>query len=89
VGRYRLSHRETVRLLGEAFGVEMSLGQVTTTCRQLSGALAAPYATVQTRTRTAPYAHVDETGWHQRGARRWLWVAVGTNAAHGAGCGWR
>lgn len=80
VGRYRLSHRETVRLLAEAFGVELSLGQVTATCRQLSGALGAPYALVQTQTRTAAYAHVDETGWNQRGARRWLWVAVTAHA---------
>ncbi len=79
-GRYRLSKREVVSLLDAAFGVEISLGGVVRATQQLSAALAAPYAELGAAVAHSAAANVDETGWKQAGARRWLWVAVTTVA---------
>lgn len=79
-GRYRLSKREVADLLASAFGVEMSVGMVVRATAQLTAALAVPYATVHATIATSQQANVDETSWKQAGARRWLWVAVGTVA---------
>ena len=75
-GRYRLSKREVADLLESAFGVEMSLGMVVRATEHLAAALAAPYSEVQDALTASRQANVDETGWKQAGARRWLWVAV-------------
>ena len=79
-GRYRLSKREVADLLDTAFGIEMSLGMVVRATEQLTAALAAPYAEVQHALALTGQANVDETGWKEAGARRWLWVAVSTVA---------
>jgi transposase len=79
-GRYRLSKREVADLLDSVLGVEMSVGMVVRATEQLSAALEAPYDEVRAALASAEQANVDETGWKQAGARRWLWVAVSTVA---------
>lgn len=79
-GRYRLSKREVADLLASAYGVEMSVGMVVRATEQLSAALEAPYDEARAALAVAEQANVDETGWKQAGARRWLWVAVSTVA---------
>jgi transposase len=76
-GRFRLSAREVVALLADAFGVPLSLGSVPALYTEVGAAVAAPYAQVQAAVETGERANVDETGWKQAGQRRWLWVAVG------------
>lgn len=75
-GRYRLSKREVSHLLLDAFGVEVSVGGVVRLTEQVSAALAAPYAEVHGSVPSSRAANVDETGWKEAGAKRWLWVAV-------------
>jgi transposase len=75
-GRYRLSKREVVSLMAEAYGVEVSLGSVVEATQQLSAALAGPYRQVAADVAHSRHANVDETNWKEAGAKRWLWVAV-------------
>lgn len=79
-GRFRLSAREVVALLGDLFGVPVSLGSVPALYAELGDALGKPYSAVHEVVTAGPQANVDETGWKQAGQRRWLWVAVATAA---------
>lgn len=79
-GRYRLSIRETSALLLDLFGLSVSLGSIPALCQNVSEAVAPVYEQVQRQVEAAPSLNVDETGWKEAGAKRWLWVAV----AHGA-----
>jgi transposase len=75
-GSYHLSDQEVGRLLVELFGLPISDGSVVALQTTLSTALATPYESVQTVVQAADVANVDETGWKEAGARRWLWVVV-------------
>ena len=78
-GRYRLSVRETAGVLADLFGVPIGVGSIPTVCQETSRALEPASHAVAEQVTTAPHVNVDETGWKQAGARRWLWIAV---AAH-------
>ena len=75
-GAYRLSHRNIVALLADAFGVELSVGTVSSLQQEVSAALAAPVHEAGAYVRRQPRVNMDETGWRQRRARAWLWTAV-------------
>ena len=75
-GAYHLSKRTTQSVMEDLFGLSMSLGTLAQLEQATVQALAAPVAEAQTYVRTQPVAHLDETGWHERRARAWLWVAV-------------
>ncbi len=75
-GRYRLSARETAALLLDLFGLELGVGTIPAMCHSVSQALAPVYEQVQEQVEAQTVLNVDETGWKQAGAKRWLWVAV-------------
>jgi len=75
-GMYRLSKRVTVGLLGDWLNLPMSLGSVTACEQQVSAVLAGPTEEARVYVERQRVAKVDETGWRQRRARAWLWVAV-------------
>ncbi len=75
-GRYRLSAREVVVLLGAVFGLELSLGSVPACCATVSAALAPAYREVAAAVQTADAVNADETSWAQAGIKHWLWVVV-------------
>ena len=75
-GAYHLSKRTTQSVMEDLFGLPMSLGTLTHLAQATVQALAVPVAEAQTYVQTQPGAHLDETGWHERRARAWLWVAV-------------
>jgi transposase len=79
-GRYRTSRREVAELLHDVLGISISVGAVDNTCRRLSEALKEPVNEVAARVKEAPVAHMDETGWRQKGQRMWLWVVATTYA---------
>ena len=74
-GSYRLSQRTIVTAVRDLFGVSMSLGAVSACERIQSTALARPVAEAVEYVREQAVVHADETGWTQRRARAWLWVA--------------
>jgi len=75
-GRFRQSRRQVVELLRELCGVRVSLGSIQSLCEETSEALAVPYREAKEAVAQAEMAHLDETGWKEKGKRHWLWVAV-------------
>ena len=79
--RNRVSRRDTVELIGELFGVELSTGSIDTIVQRVGEALAAPHARLQEQIRSASAVNIDETGWRLRGGKRTLWGALTPTAA--------
>lgn len=79
--KYRVSRREVVEVLRDLFGVEMSVGSVQATCERVSAAMAPAVEEVRQEVAKAPAVHADETGWHQKRDKRWLWGATTPGAA--------
>ncbi len=75
-GRFRQSRRQVVELLQELCGVKVSLGSIQSLCEETSAALETPYREAKEAVAQAEVAHLDETGWKEKGKRQWLWVAV-------------
>ncbi|HLL02055.1 MAG TPA: IS66 family transposase [Myxococcaceae bacterium] len=74
-GRFRLSKRLVQELLEDVLGVELGLGSVSNLEQLVSSALVAPVQEARAYVQTQPVVHQDETGWWQKHARAWLWVA--------------
>ena len=79
--RNRISRRDSVELMGELFGVELSTGSIDTILARTGEALAEPHAELHEQIRSAGAVNVDETGWRTAGARRTLWGALSERAA--------
>lgn len=75
-GVYRVSKRTVVELLGDLFGLPMSVGAVIDSQHAMSEALEAPFAQAHAYAKRQPVKHADETGWWQRHRRAWLWTVV-------------
>ncbi len=75
-GRYRLSRRAVVGVLGDLIGADVALGSVDALCRETAAALARPMADLAQAVRAAPVANADETSWRQAGKPCWLWVVT-------------
>jgi transposase len=75
-GRYRLSRREVVQLLGDVWGAEVALGSVVELEQATSTALAPVVAEAHALAQQASAANVDETGWREGRRKAWLWVMV-------------
>ncbi|WP_233607593.1 MULTISPECIES: IS66 family transposase [Corallococcus] len=80
-GRLRLSKRLVQELLEDVLGVELALGSVSNLEQWVSQALAASVSEARAYVQTQPAVHQDETGWWQKHARAWLWVASTTTVA--------
>ncbi len=76
VGVFRLSRRETSRLLRDVIGVSMSPGTVSAIEERVSGAISSAHIEALGAVRTSSVAYVDETPWSRRGTLHWLWSAV-------------
>lgn len=75
-GCHHVSKRGLEEIVNDVFGVPMSLGTVSALEQQMSESLAPAHQQALDAVRDAPVKHVDETGWKEAGARRWLWVAA-------------
>jgi transposase len=71
-GRFRQSRRQVVELLQELCGVKVSLGSIQSLCEETSEALETPYREAKEAVAQAETAHLDETGWKEKGKRQWL-----------------
>jgi transposase len=79
-GDYHLSDQQSRQMLADLYGLSVSDGSVVALQGVVSDALVEPYQTLHTHIQQAAVVNVDETGWKERGKRRWLWVVV-TQAA--------
>ena len=75
-GTYRMSKRNIVQLLADAFGVRLSVGTVSRLEQAVAAALARPVEEARAFVRQQATVHLDETGWRPRRAKAWLWTAV-------------
>ena len=79
MGQYRLSKRNTQRLLSDVLGVELSLGMMPKLGAEMAAALAAPTDEATAFLQEQDSAHADESGWYEgkragRNRRAWIWV---------------
>jgi len=79
-GAYRIGKRGIARLCADLFGVPISPAAVCKLQYRTTDALA-PVAAELRGQLPGRAANVDETGWYQRGKRRWLWAAVTRTAS--------
>ena len=75
-GAYRLSKRNIVALLSDAFGVHLSPGTVSQLEQEVSAGIAEPVDAARAYVRQQPTVNLDETGWRERRVRAWLWVVI-------------
>jgi len=80
-GRYRMSRRETVDLLGRLLDVPApSLGSTEAFAREASAALEPAYREARAEVLRSDWAGVDETPWKLAGGKQWMWVATALHA---------
>lgn len=80
-GRYRMSRRESVDLLGRLLDVPApSLGSTEAFVREASAALEPAYQEVRAAVLRSESAGVDETPWKLAGGKQWMWVATALRA---------
>ena len=75
-GVMHASKRGIEEFVETILGVPIALGTVSNLEQEMSAALAAAHAAAQQAVQEAPAKNVDETGWKQAGAKRWLWGAA-------------
>jgi transposase len=79
-GAYHLSRRQTVRLLADILGIDLSLGAVSAIEARVSEAVAPPVDEAWKQVEAAPVKHTDGTSWRQAGAALALWTIATASA---------
>lgn len=79
--RHRIGRRGVEEVVEMVFEVPICLGSISTLEAQTSEALAGPYQEAGEAVREAPVKNSDETGWSEKGQRRWLWAAATATVA--------
>ena len=80
-GVCRLSRRQVRDVVGEMFGIPISIGAVDATIMRMSMILEDPWEQLRASVQAAQQVHADETGWRLRGADECLWVVTTALAA--------
>jgi transposase len=75
-GVLHASKRGIEEFVATVFRAPIALGTVSNLEQEMSAALAAAHAEAQQAVQEAAAKNVDETGWKQAGAKRWLWGAA-------------
>jgi transposase len=75
-GKFRMSKRSVQELLADFCGVKVGLGSISKMEQAVSAAVAPAVEAAEAHVRTQAVVHPDETGWRERGQRRWLWTAT-------------
>jgi hypothetical protein len=75
-GAYRLSKRNIVRLLADAFNVNMAVGSVSQLEQHVSAAVAAPVQEACAYVQQQAAVNIDETSWREARDKAWLWTVV-------------
>ena len=80
-GRHHIGRRGVEEIVETVFEVPTSLGSISAMEAEMSDALASPYQEAQEAVREAPVKNTDETGWSEKGQKRWLWGAATATVA--------
>jgi transposase len=80
-GAMHLSKRKIEETVATVLGAPIALGTVSNLEQEVSTALASAHVEAQQAVQAAPAKNVDETGWRQAGAKRWLWGAATVRVA--------
>ena len=75
-GAYRMSKRNIVALLADAFSLDLAVGSVSQLEQQVSEALSAPVEEARDYVRQQAAVHIDETGWREAREKAWLWTVA-------------
>jgi transposase len=75
-GVLHTSKRGIEEFVETVLSVPIALGTVSNHEQEMSAALAAAHGEAQQAVQAAAAKNVDETGWKQAGAKRWLWGAA-------------
>jgi len=75
-GKFRMSKRSVQELLADICGVKVGLGSISKMEQAVSKAVAPAVEAAEGYVRRQAVVHPDETGWSERGERRWLWTAT-------------
>jgi transposase len=79
--RHHIGRRGVEEVVETVFEVPTSLGSLSALEAEMRDALANPYQEAQEAVRAAPVKNTDETGWSEKGRKRWLWGAATTTVA--------
>jgi transposase len=74
-GRIGASQRDVAEVLETVFHTEIGLGSIPAQQERVSAALAEPVAEAHTYVKQQAAVNADETSWHERTKRAWLWIA--------------
>jgi len=80
-GRHHIGRRGVEEIVETVFEVPTSLGSISAMEAETSDALARPYQEAAQAVREAPVKNTDETGWSEKGQKRWLWGAATATVA--------
>ncbi len=80
-GRHYVGRRAVEEIVETVFEVPTSLGSISTLEAETTAALASPYQEAQEAVRQAPVKNTDESGWSEKGQKRWLWTAATATVA--------
>jgi transposase len=80
-GRHHTGRRAVEEIVETVFEVPTSLGSISTLEAETCAALASPYQEAQTAVHEAPVKNTDESGWSEKGQKRWLWTAATATVA--------
>jgi transposase len=80
--RHHIGRRGVEEVVETVFDVPTSLGSIVTLEAETSAALAGPYQEAQAAVREAPVKNTDESGWSEKGQKRWLWTAATATVAY-------
>ncbi len=75
-GSFKMSKRDVQKLLRQLFGIDLSLGRISSAEGVMADALEAPHAEVAALIKEQPVVHGDETGHKHSGETAWLWAFV-------------
>jgi transposase len=79
--RHHIGRRGVEEVVETVFEVPTSLGSIAAREAEMSDALANPYHEAAEAVREAAVKNTDETGWSERGQKRWLWTAATATVA--------
>jgi len=79
-GGYRMSRRNAQRFVADSFGIDISLGALSSVEARISDGLAEAHADAMASVAQSDVKHLDETSWTESNESAWVWTAVGDDA---------